>query len=157
MKCKLCGKNTQCMCRGGGCKQCWQTNPQVEYTNKVLDLWTDAKVVLENLESMKLWQRLRIEPFLIWDRLMNNKEFPDDVKEAIETNKPLGGTVTKNKITNTKIKTEPFILKRNPNESCDFWWDRSPWAKCKYCNSIQRYIKGKVCPAFNLETKEDVQ
>jgi hypothetical protein len=69
---------------------------------------------------MKLWQRLRIEPFLIWDKLMNNKEFPDDVKEAIETNKPLGGTVSQNKMKNTKFRVETFVVTENPNISCDF-------------------------------------
>ena len=155
MLCKLCGKNTQCMCRGGGCKQCGQSNPQVEYTNKVVDLWTDTKLILENLDLLKTGQRLRIDPYLIWDKLTNDVDFPDDVKEAIENNKPLGGTVAKNRITNAKFIRDTFIQTPNPNVNCDFDWDKSPWAKCKYCNSIQRYIKWKVCPAFIWNKKED--
>jgi ssDNA-binding Zn-finger/Zn-ribbon topoisomerase 1 len=65
--------------------------------------------------------------------------------------------VSQNKMKNTKFRVETFVVTENPNISCDFWWSISPWAKCKYCNSIQRYIKGKVCPAFNLNRKEDVQ
>jgi len=157
MKCKLCGKNTQCMCRGGGCKQCWQTNPQVEYTNKVLDLWTDAKVVLENLESMKLWQRIKVAPFLVWDKLTNGTEFPDNVNEAIEKKIPLGSDAPKHTVYNNKFKIDEtdFIPRRNPNVSCDFRWNKSPWARCIYCNSIERYIRGKVCPSFNLEEKKE--
>lgn len=155
MLCKLCGKNTQCMCRGGGCKQCGQSNPQVEYTNKVVDLWTETKLILENLDLLKTGQRLRIDPYLIWDKLTNWVEFPEEVLEAISNNKKLGSTASEKKITNAKFIRETFIQTPNPNVNCDFGWDKSPWAKCKYCNSIQRYIKWKVCPAFIWNKKED--
>lgn len=155
MLCKLCGKNTQCMCRGGGCKQCGQSNPQVEYTNKVIDLWTETKLILENLDLLKTGHRLRIDPYLIWDKLTNGADFPDDVKDAIENNKTLGSTVAENKITNAKFISNTFVVTENPNVSCDFGWDKSPRAKCKYCYSLQHYIKGKVCPAFKWNKKED--
>lgn len=162
MKCKLCSSDkkevrTQCPCRGWWCPQCKQSNPQVEYTNKVIDLWTDTKLILENLDLLKTWQRLRIDPYLIWDKLTNEVDLPDDVKEAIKNNKTLGGTVSKNKISNAKFRTNTFVVTENPNEFCDFEWNKSPWAKCKYCNSIQRYVKGKVCPAFKWNKEEDVQ
>lgn len=157
MKCKLCDRNTQCPCKGGGCPQCKQSNPQVEYTNKVIDLWTEKHLILENLESMKLWQRLRIDPYLIWDKLTNKKDFPEEVEDAIKNNKTLGSTVAKNKISNAKFRTNTFVVTENPNEFCDFEWSRSPWAKCKYCNSIQRYIKWKPCPAFKWNKEENVQ
>lgn len=157
MKCKLCGINTQCMCKWGGCKQCKQTNPQVEYTNKVIDLWTDKNLILENLESMKLRQRLRIDPYTIWDKLVHWTPFPEDVQNAVDTNTPMPRTSQFRAKEWKKVRIEPFEMTRNPNITCDFWWDRSPWAKCKYCNSIQRYIKWKVCPAFNLNNEENVQ
>lgn len=158
MKCKLCDRNTKCPCKGGGCPQCRQSNPQVEYTNKVIDLWTDKKVVLENLESMKLWQRIKIAPFLVWDKLTNGTEFPDDVKEAIENNRPLGSDIPKHKVYIKKANETDFVPRKNPSRECNFWWDKSPWARCVFCNSIKRYMNGKECPSFNLENKkEDVQ
>lgn len=155
MKCKLCDRNTQCPCKGGGCPQCKQSNPQVEYTNKVIDLWTEKHLILENLESMKLWQRLRIDPYLIWDKLTNKKDFPEEVEDAIKNNKTLGSTVAKNKISNAKFRTNTFVVTENPNEFCEYEPWMSPRRKCIFCGSIFRYHKNLPCPAFKLNKEEN--
>lgn len=151
MFCRLCWKNCKCVCRGWWCSQCGQSNPQVEYTNKVIDLWTDKKVIIDNLDLLKTGQRLRIDPYFIWDKLTNGVEFPEDMLEAIENNKQLPATTT------PKVLIKSFTVTENPNEFCDFGGDKSPWAKCIYCWSISRYIKWKQCPAFKWNKKEDVQ
>jgi hypothetical protein len=69
---------------------------------------------------MKLWQRLRIDPFLVWDKLTNRTEFPDDVKEAIENNKPLGNDMPKHKVYIKRTNETDFVPRKNPNRECNF-------------------------------------
>lgn len=161
MKCKLDNQNTKCMCRWGGCWGCWQTNPQVEYTNKVIDLWADLTVVRNNLPLLKTAQRVWVEPYLVYDNIMNGVEFPELEKNAIENNivmaKKAGNTVSIFKNSVVPDSEGTILHWDNPNEFCEFK-TKSPRERCRYCGSLKKYMRNKPCPAFKwLKTDEDVQ
>lgn len=54
-----------------------------------------------------------------------------------------------------KSEVEGFIQTVNPSKACVFLGN-SPWDRCTKCNSIRKYMQGKVCPMYvgNIENNE---
>lgn len=151
MKCLLCwGMNCQCPCRGWGCKGCWQSNNQVTYTNELLKLWMDPKLIFDNLDFIHKAQSSRIQAYDVWDKLVNGKELSEEKLEAIEK-----GITIKWEPIKREVKDDTITPRGdNPTQEHSFPSKTNPWVRCEFCGWIAHYVKWKPCPAFKWDNKE---
>lgn len=149
MRCNLCWKNTQCPCRGGGCPGCWQNNNQVTYTNELLKLWIDAKMIKDNFDFIHKAQRSRIQAFDIRDNLVNGKELSQEKVEAMEK----GRTVKWATVPRREVKADSDLCHPadNPTKEHSFPSKTNPWVRCVYCCGLAKYVKNDPCPAFKWD------
>lgn len=156
MRCELCSSNwkpvsTQCPCRWGWCKGCWQSNNQVTYTNELLKLWMEPKMVRDNLDFIHKAQKVKIQAYDVWDNLVNGKEFSEEKKEALENWTALKWTSTGG----ARKSDDPKFVSAWDNPSQEHSFPSSnPWVVCKYCWCLQHYCKKRPCPAFKWDNNE---
>lgn len=151
MRCNLCNQNTICPCRGWGCKGCWQSNNQVTYTNELLKLWMEPKMVRDNLDFIHKAQSSRIQAYDVWDNLVNGKELSEEKKEAMEKWLTLKWEAIKKEVKSDAIGCSP---KENPTQEHSFPSKTNPWVRCEYCCGLAKYVKKDPCPAFKWDKEE---
>lgn len=140
MRCELCGKNCRCSCKGWGCPSCNSTNKQVSLTNDLIKFWLTKDIVRERLKEIRTYLG-KIDAYTLYEYIAGEID-EEKFNTAVENFKPWIKSYTPKKPSVKEFKPTP-----NPEKQCVFDW-RSPWARCKRCNSIRKYMQWKECPMY---------
>lgn len=140
MRCELCGKNCRCSCKGWGCPSCNSTNKQVSLTNDLIKFWLTKDIVRERLKEIRAYLG-KIDAYTLYEYIAGEID-EEKFNTAVENFKPWIKSYTPKKPSVKEFKPTP-----NPERQCVFDW-RSPWDRCKRCNSIRKYMQWKECPMY---------
>ena len=140
MRCELCGKNCRCSCKGWGCPSCNSTNKQVSLTNDLIKFWLTKDIVRERLKEIRAYLG-KIDAYTLYEYIAGEID-EEKFNTAVENFKPWIKSYTPKKPSIKEFKPTP-----NPEKQCVFDW-RSPWDRCKRCNSIRKYMQWKDCPMY---------
>lgn len=143
MRCNLCGKNTRCSCRWGGCPGCNSKNHEISLMNDLLKFWYPKEKLKENLKLVHSYAN-KVDSFSLYEYLTEQMDH-EAFEQALQlyTPKKVKGTAKKRDV-------EWFVPSVNPERMCVFK-DNSPRARCARCNSIKKYMKDKVCLSYKWD------
>ena len=134
------GGTTKCSCKWGGCKICGASNKQISLHNDLMKFWLTKEKLKENLDEVNKYlgkiDAYTLYEYIAWE--IDEEKF----NTAVENFKPWIKSYTPKKPSVKEFKPTP-----NPERQCVFDW-RSPWDRCKRCNSIRKYMQWKECPMY---------
>lgn len=145
MKCELCGKNTRCSCKWGGCPWCNSTNKQVSFMNDLLKFWLSKEVLRENYKTIRTYID-KIDTFTAYE-YYTNQITEEQFNEALDKFKP-----TRKKILAQQKKSEIIDVSNRVNPWKEHKWNwTSPRSRCEYCWCIKKYCEKEECKAYKWE------
>lgn len=142
MRCELCGKNTRCSCKWGGCPWCNSTNKQVSFINDLLKFWVTKDLVKEKLNEFRAYTD-KIDSYTAYEYITGVID-EEKFNESAANYKIWFRTYTPKKKVN---EVKDFKPTPNPEKMCVFD-SNSPWARCLKCNSVAKYMHWKDCPMY---------
>ena len=148
MRCELCGKNTRCSCKWGGCPSCNSTNKQVSFINDLLKFWVAKDLVKEKLNEFRAYTD-KIDAYTAYEYItgvIDEEKFNEAVADYKSWFKPYVPKKKESEVAN-------FKPTHNPNTEHNFP-DASAWSRCTYCNCIRKYCGKEECPMHKWEENE---
>lgn len=130
----------RCSCKWGGCKICGASNKLVSLHNDLMKFWLTKEKLKENLELANKYLG-KIDAYTLYEYIAGEID-EEKFNTAVENFKPWIKSYTPKKPSVKEFKPTP-----NPEKQCVFDW-RSPWDRCKRCNSIRKYMQWKECPMY---------
>lgn len=131
---------TKCSCKGWGCKVCGASNKQISLHNDLLKFGLPKEKLKENLNEVNKYLG-KIDAYTLYEYIAGEID-EEKFNTAVENFKPWIKSYTPKKPSVKEFKPTP-----NPERQCVFDW-RSPWDRCKRCNSIRKYMQWKECPMY---------
>lgn len=110
--------------------------------NDLMKFWLSKETLKENLAKVNSYLD-KIDSYTLYEFISGETD-EEKFNEALASYKTWIKKYTPKKKESEVANFKPTV---NPESQCVFD-SNSPWARCKKCNSIAKYMKWKTCPMW---------